>query len=187
VDEAALIRRARQGETSAWEPLMLAHQEAVFRLAYLLLGDSDDAEDVAQETFVRAWRNVGRFDLERPLRPWLLRIAAHLCSNRRRSASRHLDALVRAFRRDPAPASSIEDVAGRKSEAQQLRIALRSLSIADQQILYLRYFLDLPLEEAAEALSIPSGTAKSRSSRALARLRETLMRAFPDVLAGSEQ
>jgi RNA polymerase sigma-70 factor (ECF subfamily) len=166
---------------------MLAHQEAVFRFAYLLLGDADDAEDVAQETFVRAWENVRRFDVSRPLRPWLLRIAANLCSNRRRSASRHLDALVRAFRRDPAPTPGIEDVAATKSEAQQLRIALRSLSIADQQILYLRYFLDLPVEETGEALNIPSGTAKSRSSRALDRLRETLMRAFPDVLAGGDQ
>ena len=58
LDEASLISRAVQGDMAAWEPVVLAHQEAVFRLAYLILGDPDDAQDVAQETFVRAWRNL---------------------------------------------------------------------------------------------------------------------------------
>ena len=104
MDESTLIGRARNGELAAWEPLVLAHQEAVFRFAYLLLGDPDDAEDVAQETFLRAWRYLARFDPARPLRPWLLSIASNLASNRRRTAGRYLSALTRAFRNEPPPA-----------------------------------------------------------------------------------
>jgi RNA polymerase sigma-70 factor (ECF subfamily) len=88
LDEPTLIRLAVNGDATAWEPLVLAHQQAVFRLAYLLLGDPDEAEDVAQETFLRAWRALKGFDSTRPLRPWLLSIAANLSRNRYRSAGR---------------------------------------------------------------------------------------------------
>ena len=101
MDESTLVRHAANGDAAAWEPLVLAHQEAVFRLSYLLLGDPDDADDVAQETFLRAWNHLKRFDPTRPLRPWLLSIASNLASNRRRSAGRYLAALTRAFRNEP--------------------------------------------------------------------------------------
>ncbi len=68
MSEAKLIGRARQGDEAAWEILVRQHQEAAFRLAYLLLGDADEAEDVAQETFIRAFRSLDRFDPDRPLR-----------------------------------------------------------------------------------------------------------------------
>lgn len=82
MDEPTLIRHAANGDAAAWEPLVLAHQQAVFRLSYLLLGDPDEAEDIAQETFLRAWKYLKRFDSARPLRPWLLSIASNLASNR---------------------------------------------------------------------------------------------------------
>ncbi|MBV9786854.1 MAG: hypothetical protein JOZ51_01680, partial [Chloroflexi bacterium] len=72
VDQSDLIVRAQQGDGTAWEHLVRQHQDAVFRLAYLLLGDADDADDVAQETFIRAFGALDRFDPSRPLRPWLL-------------------------------------------------------------------------------------------------------------------
>ena len=78
MDESTLVRHAANGDAAAWEPLVLAHQEAVFRLSYLLLGDPDDADDVAQETFLRAWNYLKRFDpapappvaVEHRLRTW---------------------------------------------------------------------------------------------------------------------
>ena len=88
MDESTLIRHAANGDAAAWEVLMNAHQEAAFRFAYLLLGDPDDAEDIAQESFLRAWKYLQRFDPSRPLRPWLLSIAANLARNKRRSAGR---------------------------------------------------------------------------------------------------
>jgi RNA polymerase sigma-70 factor (ECF subfamily) len=160
----------------------LAHQEAVFRLSYLLLGDPDDADDVAQETFLRAWNHLRRFDATRPLRPWLLSIAANLASNRRRSAGRYFSALTRAFRNEPTSSVSTEEKSARHMEASDLWKAVQNLNVADQQIIYLRYFLDLPVAETAQALQVAEGTVKSRLSRALERLRGIIQQDFP-VLA----
>jgi RNA polymerase sigma-70 factor (ECF subfamily) len=182
LDESTLIRHAANGDAAAWEPLVLAPQEAVFRLSYLLLGDPDDAEDVAQETFLRAWNHLKRFDAARPLRPWLLSIASNLASNRRRSAGRYLAALTRAFRNEPISSSSIEEKSARHMEASHLWKAVQTLSVPDQQIVYLRYFLDLSVAETAQVLKIAEGTVKSRLSRALERLRGIIQHDFP-VLA----
>jgi len=182
LDESTLIRHAANGDAAAWEPLVLAHQEAVFRLCYLLLGDPDDAEDIAQETFLRAWNYLQRFDTARPLRPWLLSIASNLASNRRRSAGRYLSALTRAFRNEPVSSASIEEKSAQHLEAGQLWKAVQTLNVPDQQIVYLRYFLELSVAETAEVLNIAEGTVKSRLNRALDRLRGIIQHDFP-VLA----
>jgi len=182
VDEPTLIRHATDGDAAAWEPLVLAHQEAVFRLSYLLLGDPDDAEDVAQETFLRAWNHLKRFDPTRPLRPWLLSIASNLASNRRRSAGRYLAALTRAFRNEPLSTANVEEKSAQHMQANELWKAVRSLTMTDQQVVYLRYFMDLSVTETAEILQVAEGTVKSRLSRALERLRGIIQQDFP-VLA----
>ena len=186
MDESTLIRHAANGDAAAWEPLVLAHQEAVFRLSYLLLGDPDDAEDIAQETFLRAWNHLKRFDKARPLRPWLLSIASNLASNRRRSAGRYLSALTRAFRAEPVYSAGVEEKSARHMEAGVLWKAVQNLSLADQQIVYLRYFLDLSVTETAEVLKIAEGTVKSRMSRALERLRGIIQQDFPVLAEGHE-
>jgi RNA polymerase sigma-70 factor (ECF subfamily) len=186
VDESTLIRRAANGDAAAWEPLVLAHQEAVFRLSYLLLGDPDEAEDVAQETFLRAWNHLRRFDATRPLRPWLLHIASNLASNRRRSAGRYVSALMRAFRSEPAASASLEEKSARQMEASDLWKAVRNLGMPDQQVIYLRYFLELSVAETAQALDVPEGTVKSRLSRALERLRGIIQQDFPVLVEGRD-
>lgn len=185
MNEAALIRRAADGDAEAWEPLVQAHQETVFRLSYLLLGDPDDAEDIAQETFLRAWKHLRRFDPSRPLRPWLLSIASNLASNRRRSAGRYVSALMRAFRDEPR-AVTPEEKSAQHIEASNLWKAVQNLSAPDQQIVYLRYFLDLSVAETAEVLQIPEGTVKSRLSRALEKLRNIIRQDFPVLSEGRE-
>lgn len=183
MDESSLIRHAAQGDMQAWESLMQAHQQAVFRLAYLILGDPDDAQDVAQETFLRAWKNLRRFDPLRPLLPWLLRIAANLARNRHRSAGRYFAALIRNFQREGAPAT-IEEKNVQHLESQQLWLAVRRLQLPDQQIVYLRYFLELSVAETAETLQVAEGTVKSRLNRALNRLRTVIQREFPALADG---
>lgn len=185
MDESTLVRRAAGGDAAAWEPLVRAHQEAVFRLSYLLLGDPDDAEDIAQETFLRAWNHLKRFDATRPLRPWLLSIASNLASNRRRSAGRYVSALMRAFRNEPPPAS-IEEKSTKQMQSDDLWKAVQTLTTADQQIVYLRYFLDLSVSETADALQIAEGTVKSRLSRALDKLRTIIRDDFPVLIEGQE-
>jgi RNA polymerase sigma-70 factor (ECF subfamily) len=176
-NESELVQHARGGDESAWEDLIRRHQESVFRLAYLLLGDPDDAQDVAQETFIRTHRHLDRFDESRALRPWLLRIASNLARNRKRSVGRYWHTLQRLGRAEEGPGLDPDD-------AQILWQAIRKLRHRDQQIIYMRYFLDLSEAEAAAALEIAPGTVKSRLHRALTRLRSTIERDFPELQEG---
>jgi len=185
LDESTLIRRSANGDAAAWEPLVCAHQEAVFRFAYLLLGDSDDAEDIAQEAFLRAWNHLSRFDTTRPIRPWLLSITSNLASNWRRSAGRYISALKRAIHNEPVP-ESIEEKSTQRMQATHLHEAIQTLNIADQQIIYLRYFLDLSVTETADALGIAQGTVKSRLSRALEKLQTIIQQDFPILTEGRD-
>ena len=184
--EADLIGRARRGDEAAWEALVREHQQPIFRLAYLLLGDADEADDVAQEAFIRAFRALKSFDETRPVRPWLLRIAANLAHNRRRSVRRYLAALGRMARAEPEPMTFIGERSGEQWEAQTLWQAVRRLNRAEQEIIYLRYFLDLSEAETAAALEVPAGTVKSRLHRAMSRLRGVVQAEFPALREGRE-
>jgi RNA polymerase sigma-70 factor (ECF subfamily) len=179
VNEPDVIRRAQRGDDGAWELLIEAHQVTVFRLAYLLLGDASEAEDIAQEAFVHAWRALDRFDAMRPLRPWLLQITANLARNKRRSMGRYIHALHRLVTFAPEPVHSDDVETGQHWEAQTLWQAVRRLGTTDQEILYMRYFLELSEAEMATALRIAPGTVKSRLHRAMARLRGVVTSEFP--------
>jgi len=180
VHEREWIERARQGDGSAWLALVREHQGPAFRLAYLLLGSADDAEDVTQEAFIRAFRSLDRFDAGRPFRPWLLRIAANLAHNRRRSIGRYLAAVERLFRAEPeARTQGAGPALEEQEEARLLWKAVGRLKPADREVIYLRYFLDLPVEETAGVLGVPPGTVKSRLHRALARLQAVVESEFP--------
>ena len=178
--EAELARRARRADAAAWETIVRRYQEPIFRLAFLILGDAAEAEDAAQETFLRAYGALGRFDDARPLRPWLLSIAANLARNRRRSAGRYWAALQRAFAANPEPYHPPPERT-EAADARRLREAVTRLRPDGQDIVYLRYFLGLSEAETAAALGIPVGTAKSRLSRSLAHLRRIIEADYPDL------
>lgn len=158
---------------------------AVFRLAYLLLGDADDAQDVAQEVFIRAYRALDRFDASRPLRPWLLRITSNLAHNQQRSIGRYLGALQRLVWSDPETMRPTlgprEELGPGPEEAHTLWQAVRRLGRADQEIIYLRYFLDMSEAETARVSQVAVGTVKSRTHRALKRLRGVVDREYPSL------
>ncbi len=176
-----MIRQARAGSDAAWEALIQQHQEAVFRLAYLLTGDASDAEDVAQEAFIRAFRSLDRFDSARPWRPWVLSITANLARNRRRSVGRYIANLSRFARMNPEPALNPEGEVAEQQRARALWRAVRRLELPDQEVIYLRYFLELSVEEAAAVLQVAEGTVKSRLHRALNRLRMVVEAGFPQL------
>jgi RNA polymerase sigma-70 factor (ECF subfamily) len=186
IEEAALVARAKAGDEAAWEALVTTYQQPIYRLAYLLLGDGDEAEDIAQDTFIRAFRALATFDETRPLRPWLLQIATNLVRNRRRSVGRYLQALTRMVRGEPEPVATLGERSGEQWEARTLWRAIRRLSPGDQEIMYARYFLDLSEAEMASALGIAAGTVKSRLHRATGRLRAIVERDFPALGEGRQ-
>jgi RNA polymerase sigma-70 factor, ECF subfamily len=187
-----LISRAQAGDQAAWEALVRQHEQAAFRLAYLFLGEAAEAGDVAQEAFIRAFRALGRFDLDRPFRPWLLSITANLARNRRRSLGRYFAAVRRLVGASSDPAAAVAAApAAAPASAQNwlagtLWDAVRRLSSADQEVIYLRYYLGLSEAEMAAALDTAAGTVKSRLHRALARLRTLAEREFPELKEGYE-
>jgi RNA polymerase sigma-70 factor (ECF subfamily) len=186
VTESEQVARAQQGDAAAWGDLVRHHQTAIFRLAYLLLGNADDAEDVAQETFIRAYRALPSFDRARPLGPWLLEIARNSCYNWRRALRRCWATLQRwgkvthDQRVDPIHTEPDTHVA-RQWQAVTLWQAVQRLPRIDQEVIYLRCFLDLSVEETAQTLQVAPGTVKSRLARATERLRHVVEAEFPHL------
>ncbi len=176
--EAKLIRQARRGDATAWETLVRQHQAAVFGLGYLLLRSSAEAEDVAQEAFVRAFLALDKFDETRPFRPWLLQITRNLAKNRLRSLSRYW-AMVKRWWQEEETAVTATSVS--QNESTQLWQAVQQLRPNAQEVIYLRYFLELSEAETAEALGIPAGTVKSRLHRALQQLKLVIEMDFVEL------
>ena len=171
--EQELVLRARRGDERAYEELVRPHQEIAFRVAYLITRNAADAEDAAQDGFVKAWRALGRFRTAEPLRPWLLRIVANEARNRRRSAGRREHLGLRAAAASPGEAApSPEEAAVHADERRRLLAALDELPEQARLVLACRYLLGLSEDETASALGVRRGTVKSRSARALGRLRE---------------
>lgn len=170
--------QARQEDAAAWELLVRQHQEAVFRLAYLLLRTPAEAEDVAQEAFVRAFLALDRFDETRPFRPWLLQITRNLAKNRLRSLSRYW-AMMKRWWQEQDPIAEPTHVSRDKSA--QLWQAVQQLRPKAQEVIYLRYFLELSEAETAAALDIPAGTVKSRLHRALQQLKVVIELDFTEL------
>ncbi|HEU0073651.1 MAG TPA: sigma-70 family RNA polymerase sigma factor [Dehalococcoidia bacterium] len=182
-DERDVALQAQRGDMEAFEALVRAYEEAAFRAAYLIVRNEAEAQDVAQEAFVRAYRSLGRFDPEKPFRPWLLRIVTNLALNSIRGARRRDDAGKRLERAVDVHASmpSPEAAALAGEQSQRLWQALGELDEQDQAVLYLRYFLDVSEQEAAAAIRRPAGTVKSRLHRALGRLRVLIEERYPDL------
>ena len=182
-DERDVALQAQRGDMEAFEALVRAYEEAAFRAAYLIVRNEAEAQDVAQEAFVRAYRSLGRFDPEKPFRPWLLRIVTNLALNSVRGARRRDEAGKRLERAVDVHASmpSPEAAALAGEQSQRLWQALGELDGQDQKLLYLRYFLDVSEQEAAVAIGRPAGTVKSRLHRALGRLRVLIEERYPDL------
>jgi RNA polymerase sigma factor (sigma-70 family) len=175
LDESDLIGRAKRGDTHAYEELVHTHQGIAFRTAYVIAGNAADAEDATQDGFVKAWRALGRFREGAPFRPWLLQIVANEARNRRRSAGRRVHLALRAATEEtsgdaaPSPEASLLSAEARET----LLAAVNELPEDQRNVIALRFFVGLSEAEVAETLKLPTGTVKSRSARALERLRES--------------
>ncbi|WP_269440728.1 RNA polymerase sigma factor [Micromonospora tarapacensis] len=156
--------------------MVARHTTAAYRTA-VLLGAGSDAEDVVQEAFVKGYRKLSRYRGESSFRSWLLAIVANETRNLHRSRDRRHGLVLRAARVDPG-SEIVEDdavaaiLAGERRAA--LVRALRLLPARDREVIVCRYFLDLSEDETVTMLGWPRGTVKSRTSRALVKLRGLL-------------
>src|SRR5215467_5782827 len=164
-DTEALARAARGGDLEAFEGLVRRYQRRVYSLAYQHLRDPDEAQDLAQEVFIRLYRNLDRYDPTRPFQPWFWRLAVNVAATYRRHR--------------PAPAVQLPDVAAAveaaREEALPLERALADLSDDLRLPVLLHYYLDQPLDEIALAMGLSLSAVKSRLHRARALLRRLLV------------
>jgi RNA polymerase sigma factor (sigma-70 family) len=176
LDDTDLVARAARGDVDAYEQLVRLYQGIAFRTAYLFTGNAEDAQEAAQDGFVKAYRALGGFRVGAPFRPWLLRIVSNEARNRRRSAGRRealtLRVAAEAGSADAAP--SPEGALLSAERRSELLEAIGRLRREDAEVIACRYFLDLSEEETAASLGWKRGTVKSRLSRALDRLRAEL-------------
>jgi RNA polymerase sigma factor (sigma-70 family) len=167
--EGELVALACRGDGDAYASLVRAHSDIAFRTAMLITQDAAEAEEAAQDAFVKAWRSLGRFRAGEPWRPWLLTIVANEARNRRRSAGRRQALALRVVPHTQAPSAETTVLAGETRAT--LLTALARLRDDDRLVLGCRYLLELSEAETAAALGVRPGTVKSRTSRALERLR----------------
>ena len=176
-EEADRLRESQQGDTRAFGRIVLSYQRAVHRVAYSLTRNVGDADDVTQETFLRAWKAIGRFRVGEPLYPWLARIAMNaafsLMRSRRRRPETTLEPLVEGGMQWAVGDDPTEDAAAGERD-ERLARAFAALSEEHRAVLALRVVEDLSYDEIARTLRVPVGTVMSRLSRARAELRSRL-------------
>jgi RNA polymerase sigma-70 factor, ECF subfamily len=172
--ESGLITAAQRGDKDAFAALVAPHAAVAFRAAYLVTGSAADAQDAAQEGLVKAWLALDRFRSGAPFRPWLVQIVVNEARNRRRATGRQARLALRLTQAAEETAAGTDATALAHERRARLLAAVESLREEDQLVIAARYFVGLSEAETAAALSMRSGTVKSRLSRALARLREAL-------------
>jgi len=169
--EAALVRAARRGSEAAVEELFDRHWDAAYRAALLITGDRAAAEDIAQESFLAALRALPRFDIRRPLRPWLHRIVVNRAIDWARARALRAEVGGEAMLAT-APGAGEPRAPGAIDE--DLVAALSRLGVEQRAVVVMRYLLDLTPGEIARALDLPRGTVNSRLRRGLDALGEDL-------------
>ena len=157
MSEEQLIRRAQQGDNGAFEELLLLHQKKVYNLCLRMSANPDDALDLSQEAFLRAWRSLGQYQFEASFSTWLFRLTSNIC----------IDFLRR---KKPGP----EQQAITNETKIELARAMEQLSPEHREILQLRVIEDLQYEQIADILGVRVGTVKSRLARARLSFRKIL-------------
>ena len=176
-DDDEAVAGARTGDPAAFAVLVARHTAIAHRTA-LLFGAGDDAQDVVQEAFVKAFRSLDRFRADAPFRPWLLSIVVNETHNLHRGARRRARLMLRVAALSDVRSAAVAGGADVELAGHEQRVmvldAVRSLPERDRSVVVCRYLLELSEAETAVALGWPAGTVKSRLSRALHRLRRQL-------------
>ena len=181
--EEQLIRRAQQGDNRAFEELLLLHQKRVYNLCLRMSANPDDALDLSQEAFIRAWRSIGQYQFEASFSTWLFRLTSNICIDFLRRKKRRQETSLTENYDDsdegaelsvPDAQPNPEQQAMAKETKQELARAMAQLSPEHREILQLRVIEDLQYEQIADILGVRVGTVKSRLARARLSLRKIL-------------
>jgi RNA polymerase sigma-70 factor (ECF subfamily) len=174
------------GDRSAFDKLIRLHQARVFNLCYRFIGDYDDADDCAQEVFIKVYRSLGRFRFESSFSTWLYRVTVNACKNRLKSLDYRLKSrrIRIEMSKDPDTAARSADISDnpntpaieliRKEIDLLIQRAVDALPVDQKTVVVLRDFDGRPYEEIAEITGLPLGTVKSKLSRARLKLSEAL-------------
>ncbi|MGC8667219.1 MAG: RNA polymerase sigma factor [Chthonomonadales bacterium] len=179
-----LARRAAIGHIEDFEELVHRYRDRVFRICYRMAGNREDAEDWAQECFLRIYRNIGRYRSEWPFQSWVTRVTANTCINLAKSRTRRRANIHLGLPEDVGGEGSACDpmmAAASNMERRRCEAAIAALSPVLRQALVLRVLEGLSFREVAEVLNVPLQTAASRVRRALQEVRRRLEAAGVEV------
>jgi len=171
--EDLIIRRAASGDRSAFQSLVKSYSPRIYQAAYGFVKEEYEARDVVQDVFMRAYANMERFEVGRPLYPWLHRIMKNLCLNRLSKRKRYggevSDQEAEVKLRGP------EESVVRNETRTEIREAIRALPEKYREIIKLKHYQECSYQEMAGILDIPVGTVMSRLYNARAKLKEMLL------------
>ena len=173
-NETALLERCQAGDKDAFGPIVKKYAGRASGAACLLLGCPQEALDASQEAFVRAWRNIGRFNSSSPFYPWYSTILRNVCRSRLRWRSRHKTVAPAEGHANPSTDADPVLLAERSERRDRMWRALVRLSDPFREIILMYHFHDMSYREIAAALGIPIGTVMSRLHSARMALRENL-------------
>lgn len=169
-DDQRLVADAQSGDRGAFSELVRRHQVTIYRVCFRILFDAEDAADAAQDTFVRAFKNLSTFRQQSSFKTWLVRVAVNVSLNAR--SHQRNGVLLEDVIGDPAP--SAEEIVMRAETVQQLHRCLQMLPPQHHVAVVLRDLEGFSYREVAIALNVPEGTAKGWVHRGRARLKELL-------------
>ncbi len=182
--DTELVRKAAAGDSDAFEQLVLSYEKPIYNLCLRMCGNADDAMDLTQETFLKAWRSLGSFRADAAFSTWLYRLCSNLCIDhlRREQKRKVLPLHVEDSDGDgrpldvPDPAAGPEERLSAQEDRQRVADALQSLEPEYREALTLRVIHDLSYADIAAVLQVREGTVKSRIARAREKMREAMQK-----------
>ena len=172
--DQTLLEAAKKGDLKSFESLILRYQGMVYRFLFHFMGNGSDAEDITQETFLNLYRKLSLHNSAQPFSSWLITMARNLAISyhRRRIPTPLAPEIISSAIKDTCSGPELEIVL--REDIAELHLALQKLPEGLREVLIMRYLLDIPLQEVAELLNIPEGTAKSRVFKARNELRDLM-------------